>query len=74
MPAPTVDPTPKQVSAKNPTDVCGFYQNPPYNTYSKWVHEKCPMIYSFPYDDAAGQSGYHQCNTNELRITWCPGG
>lgn len=62
------------VSAKDPTNVCGFYQSPPYNTYSKWVHEKCPMIYSFPYDDAAGQSGYHQCATNELRITWCPGG
>jgi hypothetical protein len=62
------------VSSATPTDPCGFYKNPPYNTYSKWVHEKCPMIYSFPYDDAAGQSGYHQCNTNELRITWCPGG
>lgn len=62
------------VASATPTDPCGFYKSPPYNTYSKWVHEKCPMIYSFPYDDAAGQSGYHQCNTNELRITWCPGG
>jgi hypothetical protein len=62
------------VGASMPDEVCGFYRNPPYNTYARWVHQKCPMIYAFPYDDTAGQSGYHQCNTSQLRLTFCPGG
>jgi hypothetical protein len=62
------------VGASAPDDACGFYRNPPFNTYAQWVHQKCPLIYAFPYDDAAGQSGYHQCNASELRITFCPGG
>jgi hypothetical protein len=62
------------VGATDPSDYCGYYQTTPYNTYAKWVHEKCPVIYAFPYDDAEGQSGYHQCAAKEIRITWCPGG
>jgi hypothetical protein len=55
-------------------DNCSYYKNPPFNTYAQWVHQKCPLIYAFPYDDAAGQSGYHQCAAKEIRITFCPGG
>jgi glycosyl hydrolase family 64 (putative beta-1,3-glucanase) len=62
------------VSEAEPQDICQFYVNPPFNTYARWVHERCPEIYAFPYDDAADQGGYHQCATDELRITWCPGG
>jgi hypothetical protein len=62
------------VGSATPEDPCQFYQLAPFNTYAQWVHQKCPMIYSFAYDDAAGQSGYHQCTTAEIRITWCPGG
>jgi hypothetical protein len=62
------------VSSSTPDEPCGFYRNPPYNTYARWVHQKCPMIYAFPYDDSAEQSGYHQCSANQLRITFCPGG
>jgi hypothetical protein len=62
------------VGADDPQDVCTFYGNAPHNTYARWVHERCPQIYAFPYDDAFEQGGYHQCQTSELRITWCPGG
>jgi len=62
------------VPAASASNSCAYYKNPPFNTYAKWVHDKCPMIYAFPYDDAEGQSGYHQCAAKELRITWCPGG
>jgi len=62
------------VGAADPFDVCAFYESTPYNTYARWVHERCPQIYAFPYDDAGEQGGYHQCQTRELRITWCPGG
>jgi hypothetical protein len=63
------------VTSGSPTDACTFYNGAdPFNSYSQWVHGKCPGIYAFPYDDFAGQSGFHQCNARELRITWCPGG
>ncbi len=62
------------VSEADPFDVCKFYQSTPYNTYARWVHERCPAIYAFPYDDAGEHGGYHQCQTKEMRITWCPGG
>jgi hypothetical protein len=62
------------VGAADPFDVCAFYQATPYNTYARWVHERCPAIYAFPYDDAGEQGGYHQCAASEVRITWCPGG
>jgi hypothetical protein len=62
------------VAETDPEDPCRFYKTAPFNTYAQWVHQQCPMIYAFAYDDAAGQSGYHQCKTNEIRVTWCPGG
>jgi hypothetical protein len=52
-----------------------YYQNPPYNDYSKWVHEVCPGIYAFPYDDQFSHGGFRDCSgSNEVRITLCPGG
>jgi len=55
-----------------------YYRKPPYNTYSKWVHEVCPGIYAFPYDDyppGAEASGFHACaGGKELEVTFCPAG
>jgi hypothetical protein len=62
------------VGASDPGDPCAFYLDGAYNTYARWVHERCPQIYAFPYDDSADQGGFRQCPTRELRITWCPGG
>lgn len=60
------------------TDLGAYYQSEPYNTYSKWVHEVCPGIYAFPYDDYpsnVGESGFHACRGGrELRVTFCPAG
>jgi len=53
-----------------------YYKNGPFNTYSKWVHESCPGLYAFPYDDFpgnAGESGFHSCSgSTQLNITFCP--
>jgi hypothetical protein len=52
-----------------------YYQNPPYNTYAKWVHQVCPGIYSFSYDDVHSHGGYRECaGGTEVRITFCPNG
>lgn len=55
-----------------------FYKKPPFNTYAKWVHETCPGIYGFAYDDYppnAEASGFHACvKGRELEITFCPAG
>jgi hypothetical protein len=60
------------------TDLAAYYQNEPYNTYSQWVHQVCPGIYAFAYDDYpsnAGESGFHACRAGkELRVTFCPAG
>jgi hypothetical protein len=62
------------VGAAETDNVCAFYQDgQPYNEYARWVHEKCPVIYAFPYDDSGDQGGFLQCPARELRITWCPG-
>lgn len=64
----------------NPSDAdrTHYYQQQPYNTYSKFVHEKCPALYAFPYDDypsSSGESGYHSCTDGSaLNITFCPKG
>ena len=59
-------------------DTSKYYQSAPYNTYSKWVHQVCPGIYAFAYDDyppSAEESGFHACTGGkELEITFCPGG
>ncbi len=60
------------------TDKSKYYLTEPYNTYSKWVHQVCPGIYAFAYDDypaASGESGFHACTQGkELEITFCPAG
>jgi hypothetical protein len=59
------------------TDASQYYKTAPYNTYAKWVHETCPGIYAFPYDDypsGAGQSGYRSCTAQRLDVTFCPNG
>lgn len=59
------------------TDVAAYYQTPPFNTYAKWVHETCPGIYAFAYDDYpanAGESGFRACKADRLDITFCPVG
>lgn len=58
-------------------DVSRYYRNPPYNTYAKWVHETCPAVYAFAYDDypaGAGQAGTRSCKADRLDVTFCPGG
>jgi hypothetical protein len=58
-------------------DIAAYYQKPPYNTYSKWVHATCPGIYAFPYDDygKTNESGFHSCvGGTQLNITFCPSG
>jgi hypothetical protein len=51
-----------------------YYQNPPFNDYSKWVHDVCPGIYAFPFDDQFAHGGYRDCaGGTEVRITFCPG-
>jgi hypothetical protein len=59
------------------TPASDFYVSPPFNTYSAWVHQTCPGIYAFPYDDfgSSNQSSDHTCDgATRLDITWCPGG
>lgn len=51
-----------------------FYRRTPHNTYAKWVHDVCPDIYAFSYDDWLSHGGFRACSGNELRITFCPGG
>jgi hypothetical protein len=58
----------------NPNE-SAYYQNDPYNDYSKWVHQVCPGIYAFPYDDQFSHGGFRDCSgSSEVRITFCPGG
>jgi hypothetical protein len=51
------------------------YKKPPFNDYSQWVHDVCPGIYAFPYDDRFDDGGFRDCKqAREVRITFCPGG
>ena len=59
------------------TPPSAFYVNPPFNNYSQWVHQTCPNIYAFPYDDygSTNQSSDETCTgATQLNITWCPQG
>ncbi|HEX9105405.1 MAG TPA: RICIN domain-containing protein, partial [Polyangia bacterium] len=59
------------------TPPSAFYQSPPYNPYAAWVHQRCPGIYAFPYDDygASNQSSDHTCaGATQLNVTFCPRG
>jgi Beta-1,3-glucanase/Ricin-type beta-trefoil lectin domain-like len=62
------------VSAPDDPDQSHYYVNPPYSTYSRWVHEVCPDIYAFPYDDWLGHGGFRSCSGDEVRVTFCPKG
>ncbi len=66
------------LASPDSTDTSTYYQTAPYNTYAKWVHDSCPGIYAFPYDDypsTSGESGFHSCTQGqELDITFCPKG
>ena len=58
-------------------DVSKFYKSGPYNAYAKWVHDTCPGIYAFAYDDypsGAGESGFRSCKADRIDVTFCPGG
>ncbi len=50
-----------------------FYQQPPFNTYAKWLHGLCPTAIAFSHDDfGAAQTPYPACTASEIRITFCP--
>jgi hypothetical protein len=51
-----------------------YYQNGAYNDYAKWVHQVCPDIYAFSYDDWLGHGGFRACSGDEVRVTFCPSG
>lgn len=38
-------------------DTSQYYVNDPYSVYAKWVHQTCPGIYAFPYDDYPSNAG-----------------
>jgi len=59
------------------TPPSAFYQTPPFDTYAQWVHQKCPGIYAFPYDDfgSTNQSSDHTCTgATQMNVTFCPKG
>ena len=65
------------LSNPDSTDTSLYYKNGPFNAYAKWVHDTCPGIYAFPYDDypsGAGESGFRSCTADRLDVTFCPGG
>lgn len=62
------------VSAPEDPNPAHYYVNPPFNTYSKWVHQVCPDIYAFPYDDWLSHGGFRSCSGDEVRVTFCPAG
>eukprot|EP01084_Bolivina_argentea_P286805 492053_1 len=48
-----------------------FYKYPPYNSYAKWIHN-FSEIYAFPEDDDGAQGGFQTCNTNIIKVEYCP--
>lgn len=58
------------------TDSASFYRNQPHNGYAAWIHDICPGLYAFPYDDArTTEDAFHACsNSTQLNITFCPAG
>lgn len=65
------------LGAPDDPDASKYYQNGPHNTYAKWVHDTCPGIYAFAYDDYpanANESGFRACKAPRLDVTFCPAG
>jgi hypothetical protein len=59
------------------TPPSAYYQTQPFNTYAQWVHQTCPGIYAFPYDDfgSSNQSSDHTCTgATQMTVTFCPKG
>mmetsp|Transcript_35765 Transcript_35765/g.31550 ORF Transcript_35765/g.31550 Transcript_35765/m.31550 type:complete len:233 (+) Transcript_35765:302-1000(+) len=56
------------------SDISKFYVNEPFSSYAKFVHTNNAKHYAFAYDDVGGQgtSGYNECETNFLSVTFCP--
>lgn len=65
------------LGAPDDPDPTKHYTNTPYNTYAKWVHDTCPGIYAFAYDDYpanANESGFRACKAPRLDVVFCPAG
>lgn len=65
------------LDAPEDPDPAHYYAQEPYNTYAKWVHDTCPGIYAFPYDDYpsnANESGFRACKAPRLDVVFCPAG
>jgi hypothetical protein len=61
--------------APDDPDQTKYYRTGAYNRYAKWVHQVCPGIYAFSYDDWLSHGGFRDCvGGTEVRITFCPGG
>jgi hypothetical protein len=61
--------------APDDPDSTKYYRSGAYNRYAKWVHDVCPGIYAFSYDDWLSHGGFRDCvGGNEVRVTFCPGG
>jgi hypothetical protein len=62
------------------TNLGSYYAKPPYNSFAAWLHDICPGLTAFPYDDAqTSEDSYHLCqgpanNSTQLNITFCPAG
>jgi hypothetical protein len=53
-----------------------FYRTGPYNAYAAWLHDICPGLNAFPYDDVqTSEDAFHACSgSTQLNITFCPAG
>ena len=62
---------PNITDAQNPQS---WYQQRPYNAYSKWIREKGQNYYGFSFDENFGFSGGGniQCRSSRLNIVICP--
>lgn len=65
------------LAAPDSADTTQYYTKAPYNTYARWVHDTCPGIYAFAYDDYpsnANESGFRACKAPRLDVVFCPAG
>ena len=65
------------LDAPDDPDASKYYLGGPHNTYAKWVHDTCPGIYAFAYDDYpanANESGFRACKAPRLDVVFCPAG
>ena len=65
------------LDAPDDPDASKYYLKSPHNTYAKWVHDTCPGVYAFAYDDypaSANESGFRACKAPRLDVVFCPAG